>query len=208
MPNTIATTPTLENEFKQSSQQIEQNGIAIIQIDSDYICLYSSVQKLNNIKNKEFEKEIEDVEKAGMLGITYFKSKLDKERKLIAKELAKLQKLQAIANVAIEENKKYKKWYGTLISPRRVIVEFWNEGAVSQYGLLVPFSKWKLKLTGENGINARRYWVDKLIEMKVIRYWSKGKYTAEVSFPVALEILHKTMQQEGTITYEKDRNES
>ena len=202
------TVQTLENDFSQTHQQIAENGISVMQIGNDSVCLYSSILKLNELRNKEFEKEIESVEKAGMMGISYFKNKLDKERKLIVKELEKLQKLQEASLLAIEENKKYKKWYGTFITPRRVIVEFWNEGAVAQYGLLIPPSRWKLKLTGENGVNARRYWIDKLIDMRVLKYWSKGKYTAEVSFPVALEILHKTMQQEGTITYKKDEDES
>ena len=204
MKNTTVPMAVLENEFTQTVEEIQENGISVIQIENDLLCLYSSVKKLDELRIKE----IESVEKAGMMGLSYFKNKLDKERKLIVKELERLKKLQEASLLAIEENKKYKKWYGTFITPRRVIVEFWNEGAVAQYGLLVPPSRWKLKLTGENGINARRYWIDKLIDMRVLKYWSKGKYTAEVSYPVALEILHKTMQQEGTITYKKDEDES
>jgi hypothetical protein len=205
MPNS---TSSLEHNYSQSKQQIENSGVNIIQVDNTLVCLYSSVIKLQEVLNSNFNKDVEDVEKAGILGITYFKKKLDSERGKVAKEINKLKKLEEIALVAIEENKKYKKWYGTLLSPRRVIVEFWNEGAVAQYGLLVAPSNWKIKLMGENGTNAKRYWIDKLIEMKLVKFWSKGKYTAEVSFPVALEILHKTMQKEGTITYEKDKNES
>lgn len=190
--------------FYQDEKSILENGIYSIKLGEDVVVLASTAKTFIELMKRKHNKEQQDLEETAIKGISFFKNKLEKERKEISKEREELKKLQTLAMEALEQNTKYKKWYGTLISPRRIIVEMWNGGAVGQYGLLIPPSRWKVKLNGENGQNAKRYWIDQFLQMKIIRFWGRGKYTAEVTYPVALELLHQAMVLDGAIKTEEE----
>ncbi len=142
----------------------------------------------------------------GIFGINFFRKKLyEAEQRQLKKQREELKKLKEKYLEAIDQNKKYKSWYGTLVSPRAIIMEFWNNDTVGKYGLLIPPSRWNLKLSGENGKRAKRFWINKLLDMKLIKYWGKGKYTSETSnMKEALDIVHSALVAEGLIKIGED----
>ena len=112
-------------------------------------------------------------------------------------------------NKAIEENKKYREWYGTLISPILIIKELWNEGHRKELDLLVPPNQWKTGkgLGGEAGTTAKRYWLSMLQEWGMIKQWGRGKYMANIGMYEALELLNRKMKKQGLIPDEKGIDE-
>jgi len=114
------------------------------------------------------------------------------------RELVKYQK-------AIDENRKYREWYGTLISPILIIKELWNEGQKGEFDILVAPSSWKTGkgLGGEAGTTAKRYWLSMFMEWQLIKQWGRGKYMANMGMYEALELLNKMMKKQGLIPDEK-----
>lgn len=107
---------------------------------------------------------------------------------------------------AIEENKKYHEWYGTLISPILIIKELWNNGTIGELDKLIPPNRWRVGngLSGDGGKTAKRYWLSQLEEWGLIKTWGKGFYMANVGMYEALEVLNKMMKKQNIIKKEKE----
>jgi len=139
--------------------------------------------------------------KEAIAGIKHLKKKYDQLKAKTDKELKQLkdqrEKETKEYQKAIEENKLYKSRYGTLVQPDDLVIEFWNNGNIGEYGMLIPPSRWKLKLHGENGIRAKRYWISVFKKIGILEVWSSKKYRAKVGLQTALDMLHAYLQKEN-----------
>jgi len=157
------------------------------------IALADSVRDLLNAYSDE-------VEKAVMVAET-FKKRYDQLKAKTDKEISQLkaqkEKEAKKYEEATKENKLFKSRYGALVHPDDLIIEFWNNGNIGEYGLLIPPSRWKLKLHGENGIRAKRYWISVFKKINILEVWSSKKYRAKVGLQTALDMLHAYQQKEN-----------
>ena len=194
----------LDGEIDIKSYSLTQNGYSIEIADA------KSVAHLINEMSEFYEKAL----KVSIDNMSSLKRQLENEKnkyetlkinlqKEHDRELEKYQK-------AIDENKKYREWYGTLISPILIIKELWNEGQRKELDILVPPSSWKTGkgLGGEAGTTAKRYWISMLMEWGMIKQWGRGKYMANIGMYEALELLNRKMKKQGLISTElKESNE-
>ena len=152
-----------------------------------------------------YAKELDTLENGSIRIVSALKRELENEkskyetlkRKLEEEHNRKLEEYQ----VATEQNKKYKEWYGTLVSPILIIKELWNNGQKGELDILVPPSNWKTGkgLGGEQGAKAKRYWLSMFEEWKIIKLWGRGKYMSNMGMYEALELLNKMMKKQGLI---------
>lgn len=107
---------------------------------------------------------------------------------------------------AIDENAKYKEWYGTLISPILIIKELWNNGTIGELDKLIPPNRWRVGngLNGEGGRTAKRYWLSQLEEWGLIKTWGRGFYMSNVGMYEALEVLNRMMKKTKIIKGEEN----
>jgi hypothetical protein len=192
-----------DGQVNLKSYNLTHNGYSIEIADSN------SVSKLITDMSNYYMKELDVLEKESIKIISSLQRQLQNEKskyETLSKNLEKEheQKL-AQYQKAIEENAKYKEWYGTLVSPILIIKELWNEGTKKELDLLVPPSSWKTGkgLGGEAGTTAKRYWLSMFMEWKMIKQWGRGKYMANMGMYEALELLNKMMKKQGLIPDEK-----
>ena len=186
-------------DLQQSEQELSEGTADIktsIISDGVYaleVVLADSVRVLLSSHSKDL--------KEAMAGIKAIKKRYDQLKAKTDKEIKELKSLREKElkkyNEAIKENELYKSRYGTLVHPDDLVIEFWNNGNVGEYGLLIPPSRWKLKLYGENGIRAKRYWISVFKKIGILEVWSSKKYRAKVGLQTALDMLHAYQQKEN-----------
>jgi hypothetical protein len=181
------------------SYVLTQNGYSIEVSDAQSVAYL--IEKMSSFCDKEFD----EFEKGSISIISSLQRQLENEKskyETLKKNLQtehdrELEKYQ----IAVDENKKYREWYGTLVSPILIIKEFWNEAEKKELDILIPPSKWKTGkgLGGEAGTTAKRYWISMLMEWGLIKQWGRGQYMANVGMYEALEVLNKMMKKQGLI---------
>ena len=197
----------VEGRVNIRSYTLSIDGYSISICDSNAVNLL--IQEMANFYNKELdnlEEESERIIKSLTRQLENEKSKYETlSRNLQSDHDRQLEKY----NKAIEENRKYREWYGTLISPILIIKELWNEGQRKELDFLVPPNQWKTGkgLGGEAGTTAKRYWLSMLQEWGMIKQWGRGKYMANIGMYEALELLNRKMKKQGLIPDEKGIDE-
>jgi len=180
-----------------------ENFIILHQNDSKQIlnALEIAVATLEN-ERKDFQKAIEFM----MREVEVDKKKLET---LTTKQTTEHERKLSEYQEAINQNKQYQEWYGTLISPILIITELWNNGQKGELDMLVPPSQWSVGkgLGGENGKRAKRYWLSQFQEWGLIKQWGRGRYMSNVGMYEALEILNKMMKKQNLIIEEKGEND-
>jgi len=196
-----------DGDINIRTYRLQQHGYAVEIVDSGAVALL--IQQIEKYHDKQFN----EFEKESIKIISSLKRQLDNEKSKYETLKRNLQEEHNKAleqyQKAIDENKKYREWYGTLISPILIIKELWNEGQKGELDILVPPTRWKTGkgLGGEAGTTAKRYWLSMLIEWKMIKQWGRGKYMANMGMYEALELLNKMMKKQGLIPDEKVNNE-
>ena len=174
-------------------------GYSISICDSDSVDhLIGQISNFNTKELDHLEKESARIIKALTRQLKNEKNKYETLSKNLQEEHDRQLKRY---DEAVEENKKYREWYGTLISPILMIKELWNEGQKKELDILVPPSQWKTGkgLGGEAGTTAKRYWISMLMEWGLIKQWGRGKYMANIGMYEALELLNRKMKIQGLI---------
>jgi hypothetical protein len=137
-----------------------------------HIALASSLTTLVKQITKYFEQEQKEVEEK------------------IMRKIEEFEKMEKAYNEAIEENQKYKEWYGDIISPILMLREMWNNGKLGRFSTLIPHTRWKIKgIEEEGGRKAIMYWISMFEELKLIRTYGKGRYLALMGLYEAIEII-------------------
>jgi len=198
--------------LQQDPNSIFRDGVIDIRsyrlIEGEYaveIADSNMVSKLIQDMDSYYSKELNLLESESIKIISSLKRQLENEKskyETLKKNLQEehdrtLERYQK----AIDENKKYREWYGTLISPILIIKELWNEGQKGELDILIPPSQWKTGkgLGGEAGTTAKRYWLSMFMEWELIKQWGRGKYMANMGMYEALELLNKMMKKQGLI---------
>jgi len=181
------TTLLMNNAINLKSFTLKDNNYTI------EVCEANAVNKLISLLIKKHEKELQQLETKAINAI----KKMRKDRENEEKEHKKRLELY---EASIKENKQYKEWYGTLVSPILICKELWNNGAVGQFGELIPPTKWRTGrgLTGTGGKTATRYWLSLFEELELIRTYGKGSFISLVGMYEALEVVtkHKSILKE------------
>ena len=182
---------TIYNELKQHPDTLFINGKVNYKsytiIDENLsieVCDKSLMQHLINQIINFYEKQIEETTNLAVKKIKQLKDERIKEKK-------EHDEVLKTYNEAIEENRKYKEWYGTLISPVLVAREMWNNGNLGRFDTLIPHTRWKtgIGLKGKGGTTAILYWISIFEELELIKTYGKGKYLALVGLYEAIEVL-------------------
>ena len=150
------------------------------------VCESSLINHLIKQIVQFYEKQIEETTNLAVKKIKQLKDERIKEKK-------EHDEVLKTYNEAIEENKKYKEWYGTLISPVLIAREMWNNGNLGRFDTLIPHTRWKtgIGLKGKGGTTAIMYWISMFEELELIRTYGKGKYLALMGLYEAIEVLTK-----------------
>jgi len=196
----------VDGQIALKSYTVNQGGYSISVSDSE------AVNYLIGKMSFFYEEELDSLEKESIKIISSLQRQLENEknkyetlsRNLKNEHDVQLEKYEK----ALEENKKYIEWYGTLVSPILIIKELWNEALLGELDMLVNPSNWKTGkgLGGDAGTAAKRYWISMFMEWKMIKQWGKGKYMANMGMYEALELLNKMMKQQGLIPEEMGIN--
>jgi len=195
--------------FQEPTEIITPNGVNLKTsiIDDGNNAIEIALADSVKVLISQYEKELKEVEKLALKigNIAKIEKKINRQLKeKHKKELEKIEKQREYERKeyekALHQNKLYKERYGTLVDPDDLIIEFYNNGSIGQWGLLIPPSRWKKKLHGDKGTIAKRYWISIFRKLNIIEVWSGGKYRAKVPQKEALEILHKHLIDTGAIT--------
>ena len=202
----------IHNQLYQEPNTIFNNGQvdlkSYILTSYGYSIEVSDAKAVNYLISKlksYYTKELDSLEKESIKIITSLKRELEREQANYEKLKSNLEeehtKKLAEYQTAIDENQKYKEWYGTLVSPILIIKELWNNGQKGELDILVPPTNWKTGkgLGGEQGAKAKRYWLSMFEEWKIIKLWGRGKYMSNMGMYEALELLNKMMKKQGLI---------
>jgi uncharacterized protein (UPF0335 family) len=157
--------------------------------DNNYtieVCEANAVNKLISLLIKKYDKELNEMEHQAVNSIKTMRKDRENEKK-------EHEKMLKLYETAIKENRQYKEWYGTLISPILISKELWNNGAVGQFGELIPPTRWRTGkgLSGTGGKTAIRYWLSLFEELELMRTYGKGSYIAMVGMYEALDVISK-----------------
>ncbi len=189
----------VDGSINIKSYSLSNGGYSIELVDA------SSVAHLIKKISSFYTEELDTLEKESIRIISTLQRQLENEK---SKYETLSRNLQTSHNKsldqyqkAIDQNKKYKEWYGTLVSPILIVKELWNEGAKRELDILVPPSRWKTGkgLGGEAGTMAKRYWISMFMEWKIIKQFGRGEYMANVGMYEALEVLSRMMKKQGLI---------
>jgi uncharacterized protein (UPF0335 family) len=181
-----------EGVKQDSSTLLTNNSInlkSFILKDNNYtieVCEANAVNKLISLLIKKYDKELNKMENQAVKLIKTMRKDRENEKK-------EHEKMLKLYETAIKENKQYKAWYGTLISPILISKELWNNGAVGQFGELIPPTRWRTGkgLSGTGGKIAIRYWLSLFEELELMRTYGKGSYIAMVGMYEALDVISK-----------------
>lgn len=200
--------------LRQSDMDLLGDGVNILTtvVTDDKVALEIALGESARKIIAHYQKKCDELEKIGLeIGkiAKFQKNRVAQLEQKHERDLAKIEdqrtKEREEYEKAIQQNKLYKERYGTLVDPDDIVIEFWNNESVGKWGLLVPPSRWKRKLHGENGTTAKRYWISIFKKIGILETWGGGKYRAKLTQKEALEVLHKHLI--STNSLEKEGNE-
>ncbi len=194
----------LDGSVNIKSYSISNGGYSIELVDA------SSVAHLIKKMSSFYTEELDALEKESVCIISTLQRQLENEKSKYETLSRNLQtqhnKSMEQYQKAIDQNKKYKEWYGTLVSPILIIKELWNEGSKGELDILVPPAQWKTGFGGESGTTAKRYWISMLMEWGLISQFGRGEYLSKTGMYEALEVLNRMMKKQGLIPELKEKN--